>query len=544
MMVLSASSTLDAPSNHVAPGAVRKRSLPYNAALDGVRAIAIMAVLIFHVSPRALGGGFVGVDVFFVLSGFLVTSILVKDFHEGRFSFKEFYLRRIQRLLPNVILTVLTVLALAWLFLPPSTVHQNAKHSLWALFNLSNIYVWKYLGGYWGDSAEFSPLTHTWSLGIEEQFYLCFPSFLLLLARFQPARVRIWVAAAAMVSFAACLYGSYRYPSATFYLLPTRVWELLLGAVLALYRTPLQREEKQWPRPLRISTRANLGWLGLGVVIAGFVVAGFDIPFPGWLALFPTLGAALLLISVADGGTAVSGLLSNRFMVETGRASYSLYLWHWPLITIGKIQADLHGVPQLVGAASGCLLAILLAWGAYVYVEQPLRNRGPGRARRLAMIAGGFSVAVLVSSIMASRPVIPDPFHRFDPVKFSGKLYNAGPIPPENPTNSISFSDVVFPPIPPRSADPWRTGGVVRVYGGGQPKVVVLGSSHALMYSKVIDDICRESRISWHFSEPTPEPQRFSKRGPALVFLRKTKRMSLTTRGEITSGSGIPTSFS
>src|SRR5262249_14853787 len=149
----------------------------------------------------------------------------------GRFSMREFYLRRIQRLLPNAVLTILTVLLLVSLLLPPSTVRQTANHSVWALFNLSNIYVWRYLGGYWGDSAEFSPLTHTWSLGIEEQFYLCFPSFLLFLGRFQPKRVRFWVVFAAVLSFGTCLYGSYEYPSATFYLLPTRVWELLLGAI-------------------------------------------------------------------------------------------------------------------------------------------------------------------------------------------------------------------------------------------------------------------------------------------------------------------------
>jgi peptidoglycan/LPS O-acetylase OafA/YrhL len=496
MMVSSASATLDAVPD-VAPPAVRRPSLPYNAALDGVRAIAIIAVLIFHVSPNSLGGGFVGVDVFFVLSGFLVTSIVIKDLREGTFSMREFYLRRIQRLLPNVVLTVLTVLLLTSFLLPPSTVHQTANHSVWALFNLSNIYVWKYLGGYWGDSAEYSPLTHTWSLGIEEQFYLCFPSFLLLLARFQRTRVRFFVVCGTMVSFALGLYGSYAYPSAAFYLLPTRVWELLLGAILALYRTPLRNSEDPWPRSLRFQTRANLGWLGLGVIVAGFFVAGFDIPFPGWLALFPTLGTALLLISVADGETAVSRFLANRFMVEAGRASYSLYLWHWPLITIGKIQADLQGLPQSIGAVCGCLIAILLGWAAYVYVEQPLRDRGPGRARRLAVTACGFTFALLVSSTLASRPVVPS--QRFDVVTFSGKLYNAGPVAPENPTNSISSRDVVFPPGPPRSADPWRTGGLLHAYGGGQPEVVVLGSSHAMMYSKVIDEICAKSGVSVAF---------------------------------------------
>ncbi len=488
-------STVEAAPLRAAPRVARRRTIPYNAALDGIRAIAIVAVLIYHVQPRALAGGFVGVDVFYVLSGFLVTSIIVNGVRQGSFSMSEFYLRRIQRLLPNALLTVLTVLALAYLLLPASSVQQTAKHSLWALFNLSNIYVWRYLGGYWGDSAEFSPLTHTWSLGIEEQFYLCFPSFLLLLARFHPTRVRLWLALAAAASFGFCLYGSYNYPSATFYLLPTRIWELLLGAILAVNRTPFRDGGNGWSDRLQARERTNVGWLGLAMMLVGFVVAGFDIPFPGWLALFPTVGTGLLLMSVAEGLGPVSRLLSERFMVETGRASYSLYLWHWPLITIGKIQADLHGLPQFAGAVAGCLSAIIIGWGAYAYIEQPLRNRGPGRGRRLALIACGFVFAVGVSAALARRAVMADAQHRFEPVIFSGKLYNAGPVPPENPTNSISFRDVVFPSLPARSVEPWRTGGLIHAYGGGKPKVVVFGSSHALMYSKVIDEICRDAGI-------------------------------------------------
>ena len=166
---------------------------PYLLPLDGVRAVAILAVIVFHVWPIALKGGFTGVDVFFVLSGFLITSILLQDIHEGNFSIREFYLRRIQRLLPNLLVTVLFVLLLWALWMPSSATRQTGCHGLWTLFNLSNIYVWRELGGYWGDTAEAAPLTHTWSLGIEEQFYLVFPFFLLLVVKLQPARVHFWL---------------------------------------------------------------------------------------------------------------------------------------------------------------------------------------------------------------------------------------------------------------------------------------------------------------------------------------------------------------
>jgi len=182
--------------------------MPYSAPLDGIRAIAILAVLIFHISPVVLKGGFAGVDVFFVLSGFLITSILLHDIRDGSFSMREFYLRRVQRLLPNVVVTVFAVLLLWTLLMPPSKAVQAGHHGLWTILNLSNIYIWRNLGGYWGDAAEWAPLLHTWSLAVEEQFYLFFPGFLLLLARVQRTRVLAWLVAATVLSLGLWLYGS------------------------------------------------------------------------------------------------------------------------------------------------------------------------------------------------------------------------------------------------------------------------------------------------------------------------------------------------
>ena len=227
------------PETTQSMNAKKQHSMAYVKSLDGIRAIAIIAVLIFHVSPTALQGGFTGVDVFFVLSGFLITSIILHDLRAGQFSIREFYLRRVQRLLPNIIVMVMSVLLLWTTFLPASTASPTGHHGLWTIFNASNIYVWRHLGGYWGNSAEWAPLTHTWSLGIEEQFYLLFPCSLLLLVRLQPSRLKLWLALATACSFGACLLGSYARPTPTFYLLPTRVWELLLGALLAVHRTPL-----------------------------------------------------------------------------------------------------------------------------------------------------------------------------------------------------------------------------------------------------------------------------------------------------------------
>ena len=484
--------------------------MKYSAPLDGIRAVAILGVLAYHISPDWLVGGFTGVDVFFVLSGFLITSIIVADIREGRFSLREFYLRRIQRLLPNIVVTVLAVIVLWNLFLPPSAASQAARHGLWTVFNLSNFFAWKHLGGYWGDAADWAPLLHTWSLGVEEQFYLVFPGTLLLLARFQRRQATAWLAAAAALSFALCVYGSQAHPSANFYLLPTRIWELLFGAVLALRRNPLAGEGERHA-PGGKQAREAMGWTGIAMILVGYVYIGEAGRFPGLSALLPTVGSLLAIASIVEGDTVLARLLSTRPMVGIGKLSYSLYLWHWPLITLGKIQAEFHDIPLLVGATAGALASIALATAAYFGVEKTLRRRGEGRAARLKLIGAGFSAAVVASMLLAFRPIVPDPSHLFDTPTFHGFLYSASRVPDPNPAlGGTRYQGVHIPQPPLRVDDAWRSGGVQHLYGGGVPTVVVFGSSHALMYAKLIDDICREMGVSVAFFSVDQTPAFFS----------------------------------
>ncbi len=446
-----------------------------------------------------------GVDVFFVLSGFLITSILMRDIRGGTFSMREFYLRRIQRLLPNSLLMLLTVLVLWALFMSPLVATQTGWHALWAVLNFSNVYVWKNLGGYWGDGAEWAPLTHTWSLGIEEQFYLLFPVALLWLARRQPRRLVAWLTAALLVSFCLCLAGTWHAPQATFYLLPTRGWELLLGAVLAACFNPLPHVAAM-PPMLTSQRREAAAWLGLALVLAGFFGLSGRAAFPGVVVLVPTLGTALLLLSIAEGETRVSRLLSTPVMTGIGKLSYSLYLWHWPLITFGKIQAEIHGFSPLTGAAAGGAVGCVLACAAYVYVEQPLRQGGAGRPWRLKAVAAGFVSVLLGSAFLAAQPVRTGAESQFDPVAFHGELYDVARVADTPASRGIRYADVHFPPVPPRAKDIWRTGGIRHEYGGARPQVVVMGSSHALMYGRMIDDICRDMGLSVAFlcADSTP----------------------------------------
>lgn len=473
--------------------------MKYEPPLDGIRAVAILAVLVYHVFPAALPGGFTGVDVFFVLSGYLIASVILFDLREERFSMREFYLRRIQRLLPNAAATVLVTVALAGLLLVPSEAARTARHGVWALLNVSNVYIWRNLGGYWGDSVEYAPLLHTWSLAVEEQFYLFFPAVLLFLSRRRAPRIAGVVAALAAASFALSFWATLHQPEAAFYLLPTRAWEPLLGALLAALRLPARGGEP--PRPFGPSrvTEAT-GWAGLAAILAAAYLVNGKQPFPGLVALVPTLGAVAVIVSVAEGMGSLSRFLSAPPLTLVGRMSYSLYLWHWPGIALGRSLAGYGAFAKRDGELAGAALGILAAVVAYYAVEQPMRQRGSARKRRLAALGLGFSAAAAASLSLAFRPASTDPLDRFDNPAFHVTLYNAAS---DGVTGGLRegtrYADIVEPPSQPRPADSWRSGGIVHAWGPGAPRVVVLGSSHALMYGKVVDDACRRMGLSVAF---------------------------------------------
>ena len=471
--------------------------MKYSAPLDGLRAVAIIAVLAFHTLPGSLPGGFTGVDVFFVLSGYLIASVILHDIRDGKFSLREFYLRRIQRLLPNAVFMVLVTVALSYFALLPLATVKVAEHGIWSLLNLSNIYIWRNVGGYWGDSAASVPLLHTWSLAIEEQFYVLFPVTLWLLSRRQ--RLCSIMSFLALVSFALGAYVTRSHQIAAFYLLPTRAWELLVGAALGAYRVPAAVEQS-----LRTFNTAHVtkyvGWAGLALVLAGFVLINESSNFPGFVALVPTIGTLAILISIADGGPGPAWFLSRPPMVLIGKLSYSIYLWHWPFIVLGKSYANLTGRSSQTGALLGALVGVVVAAAAYRFIEQPLRIRGPGRRQRIWVIAGGFATCAVACLIMSMYHPAADPMNHFDRITFSGQQYNVREInAADEAMSATKFADVLLPPAEPHPRDVWNSGGIIHNWGSANPRVVVIGSSHALMYGKLIDNICKQLGVSVAF---------------------------------------------
>ncbi|KFC67796.1 acyltransferase family protein [Massilia sp. LC238] len=350
--------------------------LAYRRDIDGLRAVAVLSVVLFHAFPAVLRGGFIGVDIFFVISGFLITSILLRELEAGSFSFAGFYARRVRRIFPALVLVLGSCLAFGWLALFPDEYQQLGKHVVGGAGFAANFFYWAQVG-YFDTAADTKPLLHLWSLGIEEQFYILWPVVLLLGWRLRMNLLAV-AAVLALASFAVNLGGIADHPTATFYSPASRAWELLLGAGLACLHA------RPGAAASRLAVAPNLlSWLGAALLAAGLALITREDPFPGWRALLPALGA-LLLIGAGPQAWLNRVLLSNRLMVWIGLVSYPLYLWHWPLLSFAQIVESRTPAPAIRAAA--VLLAVLLAWLTYRVVERPLRG-GSGRGKVAALSA-------------------------------------------------------------------------------------------------------------------------------------------------------------
>ena len=345
-------------------------AIAYRPEVDGLRAVAILGVLLFHVFPRLLPGGFAGVDVFFVISGYLITSILLEEIQKGIFSLKRFYLRRVRRLFPALAIVLLVILIVSPLLNPFSTSTVRSAVT-WVLLLSGNIFIWRATGDYWGPNVDENPLLHTWSLGVEEQFYLLFPLTLLLLMRFGRRRAFQLLALFCLGSFLCCVVGTRVRPSAAFYLPLTRAWELLAGCLLAFKaRNPVA--------PLAKNNRSGL-WAGIGLVliVISYATLKGDHSFPGFKAALPVLGSVIVIGFTGRGTGAADWLLKRPAMVFIGKISYSLYLWHWPVLVFLRQISENPLLPPLLPrefTGVGCfILSTLLALASYAVIERPGR---------------------------------------------------------------------------------------------------------------------------------------------------------------------------
>lgn len=355
----------------------------YRSDVDGMRALAILPVLLFHAGFSVFSGGYVGVDIFFVISGFVITSKLLNDIDDGRFSIGSFYVRRIRRLLPAMAVTLgVTFLAGLFILVPPAL--TDLSWSLLATIAFSaNMYFWKN-SGYFEVAAQSRPLLHMWSLAVEEQFYLFIPLVLFFLQTRARRLTKVALGLAAVLSLALSAAIINTAPTANFFLLPTRAWELLAGSLVAA---------NILPAPRRQGLCAGLGLLGLALMMAPVFLYDEATPFPGFAAVPPTLGTALAIYAGGGPGNAPARWLSHRVLVGIGAISYSLYLVHWPLIVFARTwllrELNLFESAVIVLASFG------LAYLQWRFIETPFRHpRAQKRQIKVFAAAGGVLAAL------------------------------------------------------------------------------------------------------------------------------------------------------
>jgi peptidoglycan/LPS O-acetylase OafA/YrhL len=425
----------------------------YRPEIDGLRAIAVTSVIIFHAKNTLLPGGFVGVDIFFVISGFLITTIITRELSLGRFTIAGFYDRRVRRIFPALFAMVLTFLPVAWILMTPGQLKDFSQSVLATGLFLSNVYFFLKTG-YFEARAEELPMLHTWSLAVEEQYYIVYPLILIgvFWLRSRPVKPVLWLLFAA--SLALCLVYGPQHVQSNFFLLPTRGWELLAGALLAVYFTQL----REWftARPaLRIVTE-GLGLLGILFGLA--FVDGTSIS-PGVAAL-PVIAGTVALIAVMSPQTPVGRVLSSRVPVAIGLVSYSAYLWHQPLYAFSRIS---------LGHLSDLMLAALfvatfvLAYLSWRFIERPFRHQGSFSPKKI--LWGGVAVIVIFAGLGAAGHVL-----RGVPQRFGADIHTLAATSAPSPRRDECHTEG---PI-------YRSPAQACIYNAGAPTWAMFGDSHGV----------------------------------------------------------------
>jgi peptidoglycan/LPS O-acetylase OafA/YrhL len=360
--------------------------MKYRPEVDGLRAVAVLPVLLFHAGLEVFSGGYVGVDVFFVISGFLITGLIREDLAQGQFSILGFYERRVRRIVPALLFTVIATSVVAFTVMLPSFVVDYSKSLVSVSTFLSNMYFWRY-SGYFDASAELRPMLHTWSLAVEEQFYIFMPIAAAIVYKFFR---RFWLlifGLAAAVSLALSVHAMQVAPTANFFILPTRAWELLLGALVAsapgrVYRGALDHVAS-----------------GAGLALILYAVFAYDdaTPFPGFTALAPCLGSALIIYFADPARTWTGRLLASKPAVAIGLISYSLYLVHWPIAVFWRYITLQQ--PGLWGALAIVAMSLPLAYLSWRYIERPFRKRGGASSLRVVIV--GLAALAVIGAIGA-----------------------------------------------------------------------------------------------------------------------------------------------
>jgi peptidoglycan/LPS O-acetylase OafA/YrhL len=383
-------------------------SLKYRSDIQGLRAIAVVSVVLFHTRLDMLPGGFVGVDIFFVISGFLITQLIVGECGQGSFTLRSFYIRRVRRIFPAFYVMLLATLAAGFFLLSPAEYRELSHTAISAIFFVSN-YDFASLSGYFNGSSDLQPLLHTWSLAVEEQFYIVFPILILAVLRFARPHLRSLLCLAAAASLALSIYLTTSDSNFAFYAAPPRAFELLIGAIVAIPGLPPATSQR---------LRDLLSIAGLLAMAASVALFTVRTPFPGSAAVLPCAGAALVIHAGKSGSSVGASLISGRMFRFFGDISYSLYLWHWPLLAFARhYYLAATPWPAVVGLV---LLSVALAYLSFRFVEQPFMKKGGWRWAVLPLGAGAMVAGSALAGAILLTNGLPERFSPLSLEMFAG----------------------------------------------------------------------------------------------------------------------------
>lgn len=443
----------------------KKKLNTYRPEIDGLRALAILPVLFFHAGFESFSGGFIGVDIFFVISGYLITSIIINEMANEEFNIFNFYERRARRILPALFFVILVCIPIFWLWLSPNDLKNFGQSVMGVITFTSNIFFWQVSGDYFHNSAELTPLLHTWSLALEEQFYIFFPLILIIFSKLNNKWLSPLLFILFLISLVLAQWGSVYEPFANFFLLPTRAWELILGAMTAYYLIKDCHFKS-------IKKNQVLSIVGFSMIIYSIFTFDRFTPTPSYFTLIPTLGTVFLICSTLQ-NSILTRLLSLKPLVFIGLISYSTYLWHQPLLVIFKYR--FQSEPGVLTLSTLCLLAIFLGYFSWFFIERPFRDKTIILTRKFIQLALFISLFLFTFGFLAYKT------NGF----FEQKLkYHNIELPPYQ---EIDFSQ----------SKCWDQDSIDEIckIGNGKKNLVFLGDSHLIS----LIDLFLESEQSDHF---------------------------------------------
>ena len=454
----------------------------YRSEIDGLRALAVLPVVLFHLG-LGFPGGFTGVDVFFVISGFLICGIILRESDDGRFSMLRFYERRVRRILPAFFVVIFAALVLSVLVLYPHDLDLMGHHLSYISLFASNVELSFLEDGYWASGAESFPLLHTWSLAVEEQFYFVMPVILLVLHRWLKKHLFSSLLFLFFVSLGYCIYVTQVAPQRAFYLLPSRAWEMLMGGLVYL----LIQRDCPWEKSPKVGQ--IIGGLGLLLMIISYFTLTGEMAFPGYTALFPTLGTALFIYSNSWGTNWTGRFLAWSPFVFIGKISYSLYLWHWPLIVFLKAYRDPVEI-TLSDKIALFVVSFVVSVLSWRFVEQPFRHPAKRHSALKAIVTACILLVLMFGVSLVIR-------------KYNGftirTSWIAGDVVYRIKGEQEALGLRGYPKIFD-AAELFDVGGYqVGLKDGQLPRVVVLGDSHAGMYGPVLSDLTLEHDVFTSF---------------------------------------------